>query len=397
MLNLSLLYFFYFSLFGVLFPYLGRFLKHHGYGFETIGFVMAVLTGVNIFAPFLVARISDITGNRLALTRNICFLLLLSTALLYPAWGLWYTVFIVGAIGMSLSMMLPQLEAFSLAFLGNDQHKYGSIRMWGSFGFVITVWLFGWSMNWLSIDWFRYFQVIIVLCLLVTILFLLWREPAESTQTVTEVASSSGLERLKIPAVAIMFLVMLLNQAALAPYNTIGDLYFQQAGFSTGEIGFLLAVAPTSEVILLALMPLLLSRFGYFSLLVLSLVLGVVRWWFTAHLGDQLVWVTVLQLTHSFTFGAMHVLAIYLVGKLFPPNQQGIGQSLYVSLVSGAGLVIGNLVAGQFWQNGTGAQQVFLAGMVICLISVVLTCWFVRPSQVKAAQAAGSVSTAKSD
>lgn len=39
---------------------------------------------------------------------------------------------------------MPQFESITLTHLGNDSHRYGLIRVWGSLGFIAVVMGFGW-------------------------------------------------------------------------------------------------------------------------------------------------------------------------------------------------------------------------------------------------------------
>lgn len=377
MVKMSVLYWAYFSIFGVLFPYAGRYLKSFGYDFEQIGLIMACITGANIFAPFIIARLSDITGKRVILARIAIGLLFLSIYLLSPDKGFVWTAFVALALGMSLSMALPQFEAISMEILGENKHKYGLIRLWGSLGFLCTVWLTGVLLESMGIGWFRYLQLILVGGLLL----LTWTIPETVIKHDPHHDNNSGIEKLKNPIIGVLFLVMMLNQAALAPYNSFADLYWQQWNIDSLTIGTLLAIAPVAEAILMALIPIILLRFGYFPLLVVSLTLSILRWVIMAVKPDDLIFLTFSQTIHAFTFGAMHGIAIYLVAHVFSIRQQGMGQSLYVSLVAGGGLVMGNLLAGMLWKGGAGAQQVFLISAGACLIALVLSLLFLKPNQ----------------
>ena len=379
--KLSVLYWAYFSIFGVLFPYAGRYLKSFGFGYEQIGLVMALITGANIGAPFLIARLSDLTGKRVLLARISIIFLFIAVFFFNPDKGLAWTYFMAFAIGISMSMALPQFEAITLGILGDDKHKYSSVRLWGSLGFLSSVWISGQLLETLGIEWFRYLQLgLIVLLFIVT-----FSIPVEKTSSShSDAISGSGLEKLFSPTILILFFVLMLNQAALAPYNSFADLYWQQWGLSSFTIGSLLAVAPIAEAALMALIPIILFRYGYFPLLVLSLILGIIRWMVMAWIPDQLSWLITAQIFHAFTFGAMHGTAIYLIGHIFVKSQQGMGQSLYVSLVAGVGLVSGNLVAGSLWKDGSGAEQVFLLAAGACVVSLILTLVALKPSQLKA-------------
>lgn len=380
MMRMSVLYWAYFAIFGVLFPYAGRYFHAYGYDFEQIGWIMACVTGANLFAPFIIARLSDLTGKRVLLARYAIVMLFVAFFLLQPEMGIGHTLVIALLIGMSLSMALPQFEAIAMQVLGADKHRYSLIRLWGTLGFLSTVWITGAVLATLGIDWFRY-----GLLGLVSFLFMItwWIPKLPLIEDTADVAKTSGFERLKIPTVALVFLVMLLNQAALAPYNIFADLYWQQWHFSSFMIGTLLAIAAIAEASLMAVIPILLKRGGYYPLLIMSLTLAICRWLIMAFLPDNVGFILVAQLIHAFAFGAMHGTAIFLVSHLFSRRQQGVGQSLYVSFVAGGGLILGNLLSGYLWADGIGAQNVFLLSAASCLMALVLALLFLKPRQLQ--------------
>jgi PPP family 3-phenylpropionic acid transporter len=380
MIRMSVLYWSYFAIFGVLFPYAGRYFHAYGFNFEQIGWIMACVTGANLFAPFIIARLSDITGQRVILARISIVCLLFALFLLKPTMGIGYVMMMALLIGMALSMALPQFEAIAMQVLGEDKHKYGLIRMWGTLGFLSTVWITGAVLAQFGVDWFRYGLMALVAFLLV---ITFWIPKLAVVEDTVVHAKTSGLERLKIPVIVLVFVVMLLNQAALAPYNIFADLYWQQWGFSSGTIGTLLALAAIAEAALMAVIPILLKRGGYYPLVVISLILAISRWLIMALVPDNMALLVIAQVIHAFSFGAMHGTAIYLVAHLFAKRHQGMGQSLYVSIVAGGGLILGNLVSGYLWDDGSGAKGVFLLAATSCTLSLILVVLFLKPQQLK--------------
>ena len=71
--RLSPMYACYFTLFGVVIPYMARFLDAQGLSAPQIGVISALMFGVNVFAPFLFSLISDRTGRRLPMIRARLF------------------------------------------------------------------------------------------------------------------------------------------------------------------------------------------------------------------------------------------------------------------------------------------------------------------------------------
>ena len=379
-LRLGLLYWAYFSVFGILFPYTGRYFRAFDYDFSEIGLILAALTGANVYAPFLIARLSDITGQRIWLARIAIMLVFVSVMSISPERGLLWSLGIAVLMGTGLSMALPQLEAIALESLGNNRHKYSLIRLWGSLGFVFTVLIGGIVMDQFGNQWFRYIQLIMLALLMMLTLNL----PDQAVKADGGLSTlNSGIELLKHPAILLFFLVMLLNQVALAPYNSFADLYWQSAGLGSIEIGSLLALAPVAEAGFMVIIPLVLYRRGYFGLLVIAQSLTIIRWFLMAWFPDNLLLMLLAQLAHALTFGAMHGVAIFLIGQLFHSRQQGMGQSLYVSLATGGGLILGNLGAGFIWSNLQVPALMFISAGLLSIAGLILSLKYLRPDQLR--------------
>ena len=63
--------------------------------------------------------------------------------------------------GVFFNAVMPQFEAMTLSALGERNHDYGRIRMWGSIGFLIVAGSYGWLLDrlgndafvWLTLPW----------------------------------------------------------------------------------------------------------------------------------------------------------------------------------------------------------------------------------------------------
>lgn len=374
--RLSAMYFFYFGIFGVLAPYLGRYLKAYSYDFSQIGSLMAVITGVNIIAPFAIARLSDKSGKRLLLAKIATVLMIVAVLALNPSLGFAYTFVILGLFGAAMSMVMPQLEAVTVSFLKDQQSKYSRIRLWGGIGFIVAVAGTSRLLDAFDVQWFRWALLILCVGLLLS-LFLVQEQPFANAKKQSEAKESSGLEKLAIPSVLVMFIVMSLNQVGLAPYNTFIDLYLQHFGYPASSTGNIIAAAVVVEVLVMAMMPLILNRLGYFPVLIGSFALTFVRWLIMIYFVESLAMVLVAQALHAVNYGTVHAVAIMLIFHMFSKEQQGMGQSLYVSFGMGLGLVSGNLVSGWLWQFGP--EKLFMFSAVIALFSLVLSLWKLSP------------------
>ncbi|MHA7879092.1 MAG: MFS transporter [Saccharospirillum sp.] len=369
-LRLSPMYAAYFTLFGVFTPYLARFLSAQGLTAQQIGVIVATVFGVNIFAPFLFSLISDRTGQRLPLIRlgyvlmGVFYLLSLN-----PGGFYWYlTVF--GLYGVFMSAVLPQMEGVVMQVLGADKARYGMVRLWGSAGYVVVVWLLG-----AALDHFPVTILPVIGGILCGLMWLTtWLVPKETRLTSTDRKARKVVTEVPIDwvQVAVLLVVVFLWQVSLAPYNTFFDLFLKERGFNASTIGFLISFGSICEIGVFIAIAGWFKRFSERFLLLVALVATILRWVLLASLENSFVLALFVQSLHAMTFGVVHSVAIHRVGRLFPIHRQGLGQGLYVSTGMGLGLICGNLLAGYLW---TGAGTVFWTAAGFTLVATLIT-WF---------------------
>ena len=137
--RLSAFYFFYFATIGALFPYWGLYLQTRGYDTLAIGQLLAILAGTKIIAPYVWGWIADHSGRRLLLIRIASLFTAVSFVSMYWADSLLQMAMMMLLFSFFWNASLPQFEVTTLTFLGLDNHRYSSIRLWGSIGFIIAV------------------------------------------------------------------------------------------------------------------------------------------------------------------------------------------------------------------------------------------------------------------
>jgi len=212
--------------------------------------------------------------------------------------------------------------------------------------------------------------VLSLLMFLSTFLIPEQKKTAVPTRPKIETAHSSlPIDR---PQIAILLAVILFWQIGMAPYNTFFDLYLRLQGFSTTSIGFLISFGAVCEIAIFIYISRLFTHFSERHLMSFALLLTVFRWLILSRFADSFGIVLLSQTLHAVTFGMVHSVAVHRIGHLFPAHKASLGQGMYVAFGSGAGLFIGNLLAGWLWQ-GTGL--VYQQAAMWCLLALLLT-WF---------------------
>ncbi len=361
--RLSGFYLFYFASLGALIPYWGLYLKSLGFGAVQIGELVAIIMATKIVAPNIWGWIADHTGRRMVIVRVGCLFAALAFAGVFFGQGYWWLVLVMSVFSFFWNAALPQFEATTLNHLGEETHRYSSVRLWGSIGFILAVAGLGALFEQAGTALLP--TVLLVLLAAIWLSSLLVPESAAGHQALNE----EPLRKvLKQPAVVSLLLVCFLLQASHGPYYTFYSLYMVGHGYSESAIGQLWALGVVAEIAVFLKMHHWLPRFGARKLMLTAAALTALRWLLIALFVEQ-VWIMVLaQTLHAASFGVYHAVSIHLIHHLFTGRHQGRGQALYSSLSFGAGGAAGSLVAGYLW-DGIGAQWTYILAAATAVLA----------------------------
>jgi MFS transporter, PPP family, 3-phenylpropionic acid transporter len=232
---------------GFLFPYIPLFYKQQGLTGTEIGLLSTVGWGVALLAAPLWARRGDNVRN----PRPLIQLGLLSSALLM-FWLSQQTLFLWMAAIIALNSLInsasdPLSTSQALAITNNQKSGFGSIRVWGSIGWVIMTPLCGWLIERLGlISSFAGYAICSVLSALV-LLFITTNPPAKQADTapaprMDKVIAQLSRDRSMVGLAIALFIFWLANYGA----TQFESIYLKQLQASTFVIGL---VNTTSAVI----------------------------------------------------------------------------------------------------------------------------------------------------
>jgi PPP family 3-phenylpropionic acid transporter len=361
--RLSAFYFFYFASLGGLLPYWSLYLHTIGFDAQAIGELIAISLATKIIAPNIWGWIADHTGRHIALVRLSSFLAALSFlgVLLAGDSYLWLAL-ITALFSFFWNAALPQFEATTFALLGTEAHRYSHIRLWGSIGFIVTVALFGWL--------FQYVSITLLPLLLVGLFIGIWVTTLLIPEKITvqqSIAPQSFYQVLKNPTIIALFFICFLMQASHAPYYTFYSIYLEEQGYTRNLIGQLWALGVIAEVGAFLIMHRLLTRFSLNSLLIISLGLTGIRWLLIGYYAESLAILLFAQLLHAASFGLYHGVVMQFIRQKFTDSHQGRAQALYSSLSFGVGGAVGSLISGYTWEY---VEIRYLWAAVICFIAI---------------------------
>lgn len=368
--RLSAFYFLYFSTLGSFLPYWGIYLKSLDLDPRQIGELVAVLVGTKVVAPLIWGWIADFSGRGVRVIRVASLCAVMAFVLVFFSSTFEWLLMVTVLFSFFWNATLPQFEAITLSHLGKASHDYSRIRLWGSIGFVVTVLVVGLLLDYFSVS---LLPVAITLCLLSIWVASLLVPEAPGRHPEGEV---HGLGRiLRRPEIIGFLLVVCLVQVAHGPYYVFYSIYLEDLGYSGAATGALWALGVIAEILLFYFMHLVLARISLHRLLLLSILLGVLRWGLTGCCADSLILLVGAQILHAATFGSTHVAAIHIVHQTFPSPHHGKAQAIYSGLSFGLGGMIGSYVSGWIWSDYTpNGVFYFAAGVSMLAVLILAAC-----------------------
>lgn len=370
--RLSGFYLVYFSALGVLVPYWGLYLKSLNFDARQIGELIAIIMATKIIAPYIWGWIADHTGKGMQIVRLASILSFLIFGLIFIEQTYWWIAFVMMSFSFFWNAALPQFEATTMSHLGENEHAYSKIRVWGSLGFVAAVVLMGVILENQPIT-----LVPIVLMVLYGALMLSSFLVAEPKQQSHPAGQGSILTVLKKPQVIALLVVCFLMQLSHGPYYTFFSIYLENHSYSSSVIGWLWALGVIAEVIVFLYIHRWLPKYGHRNLLVIALLLTALRWLLTAYMVDYPSVIVATQLLHAASFGVFHAVAISLFHQTFVAKHQGRGQALYASVSFGAGGAAGSLLSGLSW-DALGSTNTFVIAAAAAFLSAVVAFIYIR-------------------
>ena len=365
--RLSSFYFFYFASLGALIPYWTLYLKSLDYSARSIGVLMAIIPATKIFAPYLWGWVADHTRHPLTIIRLANLFAVVAFAGVFVDTGFIWLSMVLLTFSFFWNSSLPLFEAMTLNHLGDDQHKYSVVRLWGSLGFITMVVLLGEYYDIAGID--RAPVVIVVLLAGILLASLIVPERLSAQHE----GQAHIMHVIRQPVVLAFLLVSFLMLVSHGPYYTFYSIYLENHGYSRGMIGLLWAIGVMAEVIVFLMMHRLLVSVDVRKLLLATFALTALRWLLIGFFVDNLSVLFFAQLFHAFSFGVFHAVSISLVHRFFTGRHQGRGQALYASLSFGAGGAVGSLLSGILWDQIDHAWLFTLAA--ITAAAALLVVW----------------------
>jgi len=358
----------YFAHIGFFNPYLPLWLKSLGLSITTIGLLTAVQSLTRILAPYGWGWLSDHSTDRINLLRYCAGAALVCATGLFFQMGLVWLAVVLLCMFIHTSAMMPMSEAALAQWVSSEgtfnTKRYGRIRLWGSIGFLVTVFVAGAWFDHQGMESFPAWAVGSLIALNISV----WWLPKHQEVIRHDEVSPPVLGVLKLAKVRWFFAAVFCHVFAHIGIYVFLSLYLDALGYSKTMIGILWAISVATEIVWFFTQSRWLPLFSLSAWLVICACVMVLRMCLTAWWADALLALWIAQMLHAVTFATHHTVCISILTKHFPGRLRGRGQALYASIGYGIPGVLGALLGGLLSER-FGLASIYAASVIMAVLA----------------------------
>lgn len=392
--QLSLLMFFQFFIWGAWFVTMGTFLSQE---FNSSGSELSLAYETQsigaIIAPFIIGLIAD---KYFAAQKVLGTIHLFGAFLLYNAGISENFSFFYPYILIYMLLYMPTLAlANSVAFrqMKDPSKEFAPIRIFGSIGWIIAGLLIGYF-SWESLNTLKntFYMSSFISLILGVYSFTLPNTPPiiekNKNKTISEIIGLDALKLLNDKAYLVFFIASILICIPLA-------FYYQHANQFLNEIGMEAAAAKMtlgqiSEVLFLSLLPFFIKRFGFKS----TLIVGILAWglrYLLFSLGANGInsWMLILGIVlHGICYDFFFVSGQIYTNLKCKPEYKSSAQGLITLATYGLGMLIGFRIAGYLTDlyvitDGHDWEKIWIQPSIFSFVILILFIFTFRNEQIE--------------
>ena len=253
------------------------------------------------------------------------------------------------------------------------EKSFPPIRIWGTIGFIIAMWVVNLSGNKASEVQF-YISGIVSVFLAVYSFTLPACPPPAKNEKPTSLIQSLGLDAFKLFAnkqMAIFFIFSMFLGAALQLTNMYGDTFLDDFknipqyadSFVVKYSTIIMSISQVSETLFILAIPFFLKRYGIKSVMLMSMFAWVLRFaLFGFGNPEGGLWMIILSMiVYGMAFDFFNISGSLFVERTTDKKMRSSAQGLFMMMTNGFGAILGSLVSGYmidaFFVNENGLKD----------------------------------------
>lgn len=356
------------SLYPLLSVYLNEVEKLSGY---QIGTIMSISPIMMIFFQPIWGMIADITNSPVKI--------LTGTTLVAGIFSLGYLLnhtfywFIMVAIMVALfqSAIIPISDSITLKYSNKARVNYGSIRLFGSLGFGLAVFIMG---RLSEIDETVIFYSFFIALALSAILSS--KLPKEKAMGQKQQLLAGLKEMLTYKKFIIFLVITFLIFGPNLANNTYFGLFVEDRGGTYTGIGIAFLIAVLSEIPFMKVAGAWIHRLGLLQVATIAGVISLIRWFFY-YTEPSLSIVYLTAIMQGLSVGLFIPAGLQYIRDITPAQMTATAITIYSAIGNGFGNWFSTFIGGFFYDHA-GIKMVYLFFSVLALIGVLLNIWLIK-------------------
>lgn len=346
-------YFWFYAGIGAFVPYLVLYYRDLGWSGLQLGLLTAIpALMASLTAPFW-GVIADSFGAHRAIMRIVLLVAMTVTLLLAQVTS--YLPFLLLLAVLSLSTVpIPALwDSYAVSAAERGGASYGTLRVFGSLGFISVVLLLGGMMSGGVSNRFLYaYAVCHILTWLSTLLL-----PPLGERRPRKLLDGLKAIRTRKPFL-LLLLVAYLIAVGMTTLNLFLGVHVRELGSGTGIVGTAFATSALSELPIIGFGTWIMTRIGARQMVVIALIAYIVRFAILG-LAPDAAWVIVAQVFHGVSFGGFLVASVTLAHRAAGPENAATAQALLGTMSYGFGNITASLIGGSL-VDLVGTRAIYL-------------------------------------
>ncbi len=360
-IQLSAAYFLYFITLGLFIPYFPVYLRGRGLDGVQIGWVLALSPLLKVFFPPAFGALADRARGPRFWGMAAAWAALVSLILVAIS-NSFLTLFVsIALYCAAVAPVISLLDSSTLLYLQRMKGRFGYVRMWGSFGFVLS----SCSLGLLYTDLPA--QVIAASMIGAHLLFAVFISVTKIEDAPLSVGGLFTQRRLLVAllrsrAAWLLLSTIFLNRVASSPYNVFYTMFLQDVGLGGDVVALTWGLAVAAEIVTLLFVDRLIDRIGANRVLALGVGLEAARWIMFSMVQSKTALLLIAP-WHGVAFGMLYVASVREMTETAPSELRSLGQGI-AAAAAGCGQVVGFIASGYLFQALGGAQLFLAAGIV---------------------------------
>lgn len=334
---------------GILLPFFPVWLHALSLNEWQIGLILSVPIVLRVLSAPIAGYLADRLDERVRILLFSAVFSITTALLLMVVDGFWMVLLVFSLQGAAFAPFTPVLESITVMGVRRWGYRYGTIRVWGSIGFVAITLLAGEAIS-------RFSASVVPLAAAIAFSLTLgaaWIVPRLGRALPRPAKAETG-DKAAEPNLHLLMIGCTLVQSTHGMYYAFSGIHWQQLGFSGSQIGVLWSAGVVAEIVFFFLSGMIARRVSPITLIAFGSVVAVLRWvLFVQPLG--FVAATLLQCSHACSFAFLHFGIQQKIVESVHESQESTVQGTYF-FYSGVFLAASTLLAGliyrQLGQNG---------------------------------------------